>query len=183
MSDFTDALRLHFDKLSVAKYNFEKLKNLGSKIARISALHSGRNAKNATSDDAGGLDVVIFLADGAAVILTSNLWQEVGLCNGATGVVEDLLFHPDRPPPCQPIAALVHFTNYTGPAFLTTNPKTVPIPPHLFEWESDGKAEKAAGSSFVAISRVRSLQNLVLQPVSFQRLEAIGKSKQLQERL
>ena len=217
MSDFTDALRLYFDKLSVAKYNFEKLKNLGSKIARISALHSGQNAKNATSDDAGGLDVVIFLADGAAVMLTSNLWQEVGLCNGATGVVEDLLFHPDRPPPCQPIAALVHFTNYTGPAFLTTNPKTVPIPPHLFEWESDGqrlsrqqlplrlrypitihkslgqtlpqvvldlgKAEKAAGSSFVAISRVRSLQNLVLQPVSFQRLEAIGKSKQLQERL
>ena len=28
MSDFTDAPRLYFDKLSVAKYNFEKLKNL-----------------------------------------------------------------------------------------------------------------------------------------------------------
>ena len=69
MSDFTDAPRLYFDKLSVAKYNFEKLKNLGSQIARISALHSGRNAKNATSDDAGGLDAVIFLARGAAVML------------------------------------------------------------------------------------------------------------------
>ena len=207
MSYFTDAPRLYFDKLSVAKYNFEKLKNLGSQIARISGLHSGRNSKNATSDDAGGLDAM----------LTSNLWQEVGLCNGGTGVVEDLLFHPDRPPPCLPIAALVHFTNHTGPAFLATNPKTVPLPPHLFEWESDGqrlsrqqlplrlryamtihksqgqtlpqvvvdvgKAERAAGSSFVAISRVPSLQNLVLQPMSFQRLQAIGKSKQLQERL
>ena len=40
MSDFTDAPRLHFDKLSVAKYNFEKLRNLGSQIARIPALHS-----------------------------------------------------------------------------------------------------------------------------------------------
>ena len=129
MSYFTDAPRLYFDKLSVAKYNFAKLKNLGSQIARISALHSGRNAKNATSDDAGGLDAM----------LTSNLWQEVGLCNGGTGVVEDLLFHPDRPPPCLPIAALVHFTNHTGPAFLATNPKTVPLPPHLFEWESDGQ--------------------------------------------
>lgn len=59
-------------------------------------------------------------------MLTSNLWQEVGLCNGATGVVEDLLFHPDRPPPCLPIAALVHFSHYTGPAFLQTNPKTAP---------------------------------------------------------
>ena len=91
MSDFTNTPRLYFDKLSVAKYNFEKLKNLGLQIARISALHSGRNAK---SDDAGGLDAVIFLARGAAVMLTSNLWQEVGLCDGATGVVEDLLFHP-----------------------------------------------------------------------------------------
>ena len=150
-------------------------------------------------------------------MLTCNLWQEVVLCNGATGVLEDLLFHPDRPPPCLPIAALVHFSRYTGPAFLLTNPKTVPIPPHLFEWESDGqrlsrqqlplrlryamtihksqgqtlpqvvvdlgKAEKATGSSFVVLSRVRSLQNLLLQPLSFQRLQAIGKSKQLQERL
>ena len=127
MSYFTDAPRLYFDKLSVAKYKFEKLKNLGSQIARTSALHSGQNAKNATSDDVGGLDAVIFLARGAAIMLTSNLWQEVGLCNGATGVVEDLLFHPDRPPPCLPIAALVHFTNYTGPAFLATNPNTVPM--------------------------------------------------------
>ena len=190
---------------------------LGSQIGRISALHSGRNAKNAKSDDAGGLDAVIFLARGAAVMLTSNLWQEGGLCNGATGVVEDLLFHPDRPPPYLPIAALVHFSHYTDPAFLPTNPKTVPIPPHLSEWESDGQilsrqqlplrlryavtihksqgqtlpqvvvdlgtAEKATGISFVAISRVRSLQNLVLQPMSFQRLQAIGKSKHLRERL
>ena len=124
MSDFTDAPRLHFDKLSVGKYNFEKLKNLGSQIARISrsTIHLGRNPKNAKSDDAGGLDAVIVLACGAAVMLTSNLWQEVGLCNSATGVVEDLLFHPDRPPPCLPIAALVHFSHYTGPAFFTNKP-------------------------------------------------------------
>lgn len=118
----------------MAKYSFEKLKNLGSQVAHISAHHSSRNAKN----DAGGLDAVMFLARGAAVMLTRNPWQEVGLCNGATGVVEDLLLHPDRLPPCLPIAALVHFANYTGPA-LPTNPKTVPIPPHLFEWESDGQ--------------------------------------------
>ena len=46
-----------------------------------------------------------------------------------------------------------------------------------------GTAEKAAGISFGAISRVRSLQHLVLQPMSFKRLQAIGKSKHLQERL
>ncbi|XP_078371416.1 ATP-dependent DNA helicase Pif1-like [Oculina patagonica] len=217
MEDFTDAVRLFFDKQSVAKYNFEKLHSLGTPIVRISAVHSGRNARAAKSDDAGGLDSEIFLSRGAAVMLTSNLWQEVGLCNGATGVVQDLLFHPDRPPPCLPITALVQFPQYTGQAFLEDNPQTVPIPPHLFEWESEGqrlsrqqlplrlryamtihksqsqtlsqavidlgKAERAAGCSFVAASRVRSLQNVVFQPMSFQRLQSIGKSKQLQQRL
>ena len=46
-----------------------------------------------------------------------------------------------------------------------------------------GKAERAAGCSFVALSRVCSLDNVVLQPLSFQRLQAIAKSKQLQRRL
>ena len=46
-----------------------------------------------------------------------------------------------------------------------------------------GKVEGTAECSFVAISRVRSLQNVVLQPMSFQRLQSIGKGKQLQERL
>ena len=73
----------------MAKYNFEKLKNLGSPIAFISAPHSGRNAKNATSDEAGDIDAVMFFVRGAAVMLTCNLWQDVGL-NGANVVVEDL---------------------------------------------------------------------------------------------
>ena len=217
MDNFKDAPRLFFDKASVAKYNYEKLSNLATPIARISAVHSGRNAKAATSDDAGGLEAVIFLARGAAVMLTCNLWQEVGLCNGASGVVHDLIFHPERPPPCLPITALVDFPHYTGPPFLHTHPQIVPIPPHLFEWETEGqrlsrqqlplrlsyamtihksqgqtlstvvidlgKAERAAGCNFVALSRVRSLDNVVLQPLSFQILQVIGKSKQLQQRL
>ena len=72
-------------------------------------------------------------------MLTCILWQEVGLYKGATGVVQDLIFHPDHPPPCLPIAALAQFPHFTGPAFLQTDCDTVPIPPHLFEWESDGQ--------------------------------------------
>ena len=37
-------------------------------------------------------------------------------------------------------------------------------------------AEKAAGISFVAISRVRSLQNLVLQPMSFHDYKQLEKA-------
>ena len=128
--------------------------------------------------------------------------------HGATGVDQDLISHPHRPPPCLPIAALVQFPHYTGPAFLQTDCLTVPIPPHLFEWVMGdgkglsrqqlplqlqyamtihksqgqtlaqnvvdlGKAERATGCSYVALSK----------PMAFRRLQLIGKSKQLQERL
>jgi len=73
MSDFTEAPPLFFDKQSVAKYNFDKLTKLAAPVACISAVHSGRNAKAATSDDAGGRDSVTFFARGAAVMLTCDL--------------------------------------------------------------------------------------------------------------
>ena len=36
------------------------------------------------------------------------------------------------------------------------------------------KQERAAGCNVVALFRVRSLQNVVLQPMAFQRLQSIG---------
>jgi hypothetical protein len=54
-----DAIRLYFDKKSVAEYNYEKLLQLGQPIAKIQAEHSGHGASAATSDQAGGLDAVL----------------------------------------------------------------------------------------------------------------------------
>ena len=72
-------------------------------------------------------------------MLTSNLWQEVELCNGIFGTVKELLFHQDKPPPCLLIVVLVHFPRYKGPAFADDDPLSVPIPPHRFEWQDDNK--------------------------------------------
>ena len=81
-SDFDDAIRLFYDKQTVADFNMEKLQSLGVPIARINAIHSNSTAASTKADDAGGLYPVIFLSVGASVMLTSNLWPEVGLCNG-----------------------------------------------------------------------------------------------------
>lgn len=46
-----------------------------------------------------------------------------------------------------------------------------------------GERERAAGTTFVAISRLRSLADGLFQPMPFERLENIGKLKGLQKRV
>ncbi|CAB4005609.1 ATP-dependent DNA helicase PIF1-like [Paramuricea clavata] len=217
MDQFTDAIRLYFDKKSVAEYNYEKLLQLGQPVAKIQAKHSGHGASAATSDEAGGLDAVLFLSTKAEVMLTCNLWAEVGLCNGSFGTIEQIWFAENMGPPNLPIAVLVHFHSYTGPAFLDACSKCIPVPPKVFEWVADGKylsrqqvplrlryamtihksqgqtltkavvdlgkGEKVAGCTFVATSRVRSIHDIVFEPMTFDRLKAIGRSKNMQKRL
>ena len=72
-------------------------------------------------------------------MLTANLWQEVGLCNGAAGTVLKILYQQDHCPPNLPIAVIVKFYNYAGPSFLAEFPNSTSIPPITFEWESNGQ--------------------------------------------
>ena len=210
-TDFKDAIRLFYDKQSVAKFNNDKLCELDAPIAAINAIHSSAAAAAVKPDDAGGLYPVIFLAHGAQVMLTANLWQEVGLCNGAPGIVRHFIYK-DEHPPNLPIAVLVEFDKYCGPQFLDSAPNCVPIVPITFEWESKsrqqlplqlryavtihksqgqtlykavidlGKSEISAGSTFVAVSRLRKLEDGLFQPMTFDRLKKIGQSKRFGER-
>ena len=82
---FIEATYLYYDKVSVTSFNIDRLKTIGQPIAQVNALHSHRAAATAKSEDAGGLEPVLFITEGAKVMVTCNLWQEVGLCNGASG--------------------------------------------------------------------------------------------------
>ena len=90
-------IRLSYLKSSVPKINIAKLKALNHPIATINACHSS-GAQNLSSDEMVGLGPVIYLAKGARVMLTMNIWTEVGLCNGALGTVLDFVIHMTRPP-------------------------------------------------------------------------------------
>ena len=76
-----------------------------------------------------GLEPVVFLAKGARVMLTMNLWSCVGLCNGATGTVVDIIYQNNYQPPDLPIAVMVEFENYRGPEFIESKPLCIPICP------------------------------------------------------
>lgn len=103
LSEFDDAIRLFYTNADVASYNHDQLMRLQEPIANINARHSSLTAKNMSSDEMSGLESTIFLAKGAKVILTMNLWPSVGLCNGATGIVIDIIYESRHQPPDLPI--------------------------------------------------------------------------------
>lgn len=59
--------------------------------------------------------------------MTMNSWTDLGLCNGATGVVLDFIYADNQQPPVLTIAVIVQFHDYTGPSVSINNPGCVPI--------------------------------------------------------
>ena len=82
LAEFKDALRLHATLEVVVEHNISQLHVLGQPVATIKAVHSGPNA---SKNDVGGLEAALCLSKGARVMLTSNLWVDVGLVNGCNG--------------------------------------------------------------------------------------------------
>lgn len=119
-----------------AKVNEERLRALGKPVARLQAVHVGPGAQTQKGDDAGGLEPVVRLCEGARVMLRQNLWTEAGLTNGSLGTVYGVLYSPDsQGPPDLPLAVLVQFDGYVGPPFLPGVPGLVPVPTRTTKWE------------------------------------------------
>ncbi|GKU08687.1 unnamed protein product, partial [Fusarium langsethiae] len=129
---FSSALRVYATKDRVNEYNHYRLDRLGRPVVQVKAKNVGPGAAAAPDDKAGNLAKQILICIGARLMLTSNLWQPVGLCNGARGTVYDIGWAPGadpiQDPPC---VIMMEFDKYNGPVFLTTpdGKKIVPILP------------------------------------------------------
>jgi ATP-dependent DNA helicase PIF1 len=134
---FSDATCVLPRKSDVDSFNLDKLTSLNCAVARIKAIHTGSSeASKADSDVAKGLVAQLLLAKGARVMLRANLWTEAGLVNGSVGIVHGIIFEENQGPPFLPIAVLIQFDNYNGPAIVTTGGmKLVPISPIRHTWE------------------------------------------------
>ena len=175
----------------------------------IKARHS-LGAQTLSADDMGGLEPVIYLSKGAKVMLTLNLWTDVGLCNGAIGTVLDFVYAEGEQPPCLPICLLVQFDEECkGPSVSSMFQLCVPICPitqvsgnlgqrykrqqlplrlawamtiHKCQgltltkaWIDLGSSERTLGITYVALRRVKKIQDLIIEPVTLQRLQAVKK--------
>ena len=143
LTEFQNATRLYFSNEEVANYNFEKLSALHNLIAHVNARHSSDLAKKASPDEMAGQETCVFLAKGAQVMLTLNLWTDVGLCNGATGTVIDFIYADNHQPPDLPQAVIVKFDNYKGPSISKSISSCLPICPITVTSQSlDGMHER-----------------------------------------
>ena len=99
ISQFNDAIRLFYGNELVATYNYEQLVKTAQSIAQTNPSHSSLQAKKIPCDEMSGLHPTVYLAKGAKVMLTMNLLANVGLCNGATGKVIDIIYENGHNPP------------------------------------------------------------------------------------
>jgi hypothetical protein len=122
VDSFADALRIYPTKTQVVEYSHQHMLGLDSPAIQVEAKHEGVGAEKVESSNAGNLAKRLPLCGGCRVMLTRNLWADVGLVNGAQGTVYDISWKEGadvlRDPP---EVIMVAFDDYDGPAFTMPN--------------------------------------------------------------
>ena len=122
-------------------------------------------------------------------MLIENIWTDTGLVNGALGEVVDIIYELGYKPPSLHLYVTMCFDNYSGPSCDEHDSNTIPIVsitlgswrqlplamswaitihksqrPILYKATIDiGRIERQ-GMTFTAMSRVKTLNNLHIQP-------------------
>ena len=142
---WNDAPYMFHDNNSCFEYNMAKLQDIGSPITCIKASHNNVKAAKRDSSEAQNLQAILHLCVGSEVMLTSNVWTEVGLHNGAKGKVIDFVY-VDASGPLSgnvPEAVVVQFHSLAGedqiPPFLNDYCRSVAIPRKQVEWKHNGE--------------------------------------------
>jgi DNA helicase Pif1-like protein len=117
VASFDTALRLYYTNAEVNETNFARLSALNRPVKKIEAQRKGRDAHKAAEDEADNLAPSLHLCIGARVMLTTNLWTENGLVNGAMGIFRGIPARIPLPVRCDDYKGLA-FPGCGGPGII-----------------------------------------------------------------
>ncbi|XP_059070553.1 uncharacterized protein LOC131860191 [Cryptomeria japonica] len=206
-SEFENTVHLFSTNDNVHSHNKKMLYSLRHPVARSVATKAG-SVNIAEDFSTGELDLELLISKNSRVMLTSNLWIQAGLVNGALGYVQKIVYKPGSAPPDPPTYVMVEFDNYSRLPFEYHHPNTIPITtiqkgrtlqlPLRLAWaltihKSQGLTlpkvtidigpRERTGLTFVAVSRVKSLEGLrIMPPFTYDRYEKMKKGRQLAKR-
>ena len=126
---FKDATHLFYLNDKVDNHNTGKLLELANPIARLTATNSSAAARKLSSENFSGMANIVHLSVGSKVIITANLWKQVGINNGADGTIVDIVYYNNNQ--LLPDVIVIDVPEYCGPPFFTGEgrEKYVPLPP------------------------------------------------------
>lgn len=206
-AEFDKTVHLFSTNDNVRNHNMRMLYSLRHPVARSLATKS-RNGNGNEDLSSEELDIELLISKNARVMLTTNLWIEAGLVNGSLGYIRNIVYKPGTAPPEPPTYVTVEFDNYSGVPFDDRHPNIIPIAPlqrgrtfqlplrlawaltiHKSQGLTLSKAtidigpREREGLTFVAVSRVKSLEGLrIMPPFTYDRYEKMKSGKQLSKR-
>jgi DNA replication protein DnaC len=102
--------------VEVLRHNLLMLKSTNKPICKIASKHVGEGAIRGTDDETMRLPPMMYISVNSKVLLLWNLSISHKLVNGSNGIVKDILFEGDKPPPNHlPYCIVVEFPDYSGP--------------------------------------------------------------------
>ncbi|KAE8740151.1 hypothetical protein FOCC_FOCC014349, partial [Frankliniella occidentalis] len=102
-------------------------------VLKVPAVHNCPAALKGSVEEANGLEPILYLAEGATIMLRSNLWTKKGLVNGSVGRIVHIIFNEDsNPHEDLPVVIICHFDKYKGPYL--NNSSYVPITTVTRSW-------------------------------------------------
>ncbi|EED11951.1 ATP-dependent DNA helicase PIF1, putative [Talaromyces stipitatus ATCC 10500] len=188
IDEFKDVIRLYNKKDDIVAYNHAKLRDLKHPVISLSATNEPKEAEKVDSKDAGNLHNTLDISIGSRVMLGENIWTERGLVNGAFGTVHDIVWPEDCVDPRKepPLAILVHF-DQSRREFIVDNKNcthtqfplvvayaiTIHKSQDITLWRAVLNIKEkdfAPGLTYVAISRVKSLDGILFEePFDYER--------------
>ena len=134
---FNNAIRLYSTRATIGKYNTTQLYDLLQPVVAIKSVNTSIGIWKVTPNQYDTIESLVLYIS-VKVILIQNIWVKLGLVNGTTSIVKDIIQkgHADIKKD-QPQLLLITVDRYNGPALFTQqdSKKVIPIFSMLYKQE------------------------------------------------